>query len=200
MQRSLLISLTLLLLALAANATDDALPAQSVIMPGIDEAAMQEHFKHVDLQPLEGIWYYPDENMTVAIMRDAKANAHEQRYVIMLLASDDLDLLPGTVIGCLEPSAERSKLRLWLYSERSHITLFKPMECVATASKDGSTITFTPPRWRVRTRINLGSFLPSIFHRMSVYPEKSQETLPHGFTKVYPTDGNGNAFSEIRYL
>lgn len=198
MKRSLLI-LLMVLVALTGTARE-TLPAQSVIMPGIDEATMREHFSHTDLQPLEGIYYYPTEQMTIAIERDSHTSGPGQRYVLILLASDDLELLPGTVIGCMEPSADKHKLRLWLYSERSHLTLLQPMECVATVSDDGTSVTFDPPHWEVRTRINLGTFLPSIFKRMSIYPQKSEDKLPQGFMKIYPSDGNGNPFREIRYL
>lgn len=173
-------------------------PPQSVILPGIDEDSMKARFSESDLQPLEGIWYYPSEDMTLAI--EKWEGERNMGYRIILLASSDLELMPGTVMGFMASSAVDNKFKLWLYSERSHVDLKSPLECVATLSAHGTSLTFDPPHWKLKTRINLGQFLPSIFGRISITPEKEEEKLPIGFKKTFPANGNGNSFNEIRYL
>ncbi len=198
MKKTLFCSTLLLLLAIFFSHDCQAIPPQSVVLPGIDEVQMKARFAESDMQPLEGIWYYPNEEMTLAI---EKWNGEQNiGYRIILLASNDLELLPGTVIGFIAGSAVDNKYRLWLYSERSKLTLKTPMECVATLNGDGTSFTFDPPRWKVKTRVNIARFLPSIFGRISVTPEKEEEKLPVGFKKTFPANGNGSVFNEIRYL
>ncbi len=188
--------LCLLLLAFPLQAA--ALPQQSVVLPGIDEQKMRARFAESDMQPLEGIWYYPNEEMTLAI--EKWKGEQNIGYRIILLASNDLELMPGTVIGYVAASAVDSKYQLWLYSERSHVTLSSPLQCVATLNAEGTSFTFDAPHWRVKVRVNFARFLPSIFRGISIIPEKVEEKLPVGFRKVFPANGNGNSFNEIRYL
>lgn len=189
---------TLSALPVTANG-DDTLPAESVIMPGVDEASMRTYFDQAGVQPLEGLWEFPDDNMVVAI-EERRGEAHGHHYTLMLVSSDNLEMLPGTIIGSMTSTADPSKLCLWLYSERSHITLTKPMECVATLSDNGTTLLFDPPHLRLKVRVNFARFLPSIFGKLSIYPDKHEEKAPTGFKKIYPANGNGEQFNEIRYL
>lgn len=181
--------------ALCAEA---ALPEQSVMLPGIDMPTVKERLSMSDLQPIEGVWFYPNEEMTIAIERyDGEDNI---KYMIYLVESPDVELLPGTVIGYIAPSAVESKFKLWLFSERENMSLRNPLECVATLNADHSSITFDPPQWKMKVRVNLSRFLPTLFRGISVVPEKKEEKLPIGFNKVFPTDGNGEKFTTIRYL
>ena len=128
------------------------LPQQSVVVPGFSEQVARERLMESDLQPLEGICYYPNEDMTLAIERWQPEPSHKIGYRLLLVASDDLELLPGTVIGYIEASAVDNKYRLWLYSERNKVTLCGPLECVATLNKEATTLTFDPPHWEVKVR------------------------------------------------
>lgn len=121
-------------------------------------------------------------------------------YRIVLLASADLELIPGTVVGYIARSAVANKFQLWIYTERSKVGLKSPLECVATLSADGTSLTFDPPHYKVKVRLNLARFFSKIFRGVSVTPEKVEEKLPVGFRKVFPANGNGEKFNEIRYL
>ena len=183
-------------MALAVRAAD--VPPQSVVLPGIDTELMKARFAESDMQPMEGIWYYPDEEMTLAIEKwKGELNIG---YRLILLESSDLELLPGTVVGFIEESAVDNKFRLWLYTERSKITLASPAQCVATLNADATSLTFDPPHWKVKVRVNFARIFSTIFRGISVIPEKEEEKLPVGFKKIYPLDGNGNAFKTVRYL
>lgn len=194
------ITAILLLSSIAWAWAKTELPEQSVIVPGFNEQVARERLLESDLQPLEGIWYYPNEDMTIAIERWQPEPSHKIGYRLLLVASDDLELLPGTVIGYIEASAVDSKYHLWLYSERNKVTLCGPMECVATLNKDATSLTFDPPHWEVKVRVNFARFLPSLFKGISVIPDVEKEKLPVGFRKIFPADGNGNKFDKVRYL
>lgn len=176
------------------------LPEQSMILPGYNEQMAQERLLESDMQPIEGIWYYPNEDMTITIESWQPEPSHNIGYRLILVSSDDLELIPGTVIGYIEASAIDNKYHLWLYSERNKVTLHGPLDCVATLNKDATTLTFDPPHWEVKVRINFTRFLPSIFRGLSVSPEIKREKLPIGFKKIFPADGNGNKFNKVRYL
>ncbi len=196
--RSVILSLMLFLLPFMAVADSGIVPKKSVILAGIDLDSMRVRLDESDLQPLEGIWYYPNEEMTLGIER-YKGN-HNIGYRIILLESPDISLVPGTVIGYIARSAVDNKFQLWLYSERSRTTLKKPMECVATLSNKATTLTFDPPHWKLKVRVNVARFLPTLFNGLSVIPERVGEQLPIGFRKIYPEGGNGHQFNRVRYL
>ena len=176
------------------------LPEQSVIIPGYNEQMARERLLESDMQPLEGIWYYPNEEMTITIERWTPEPSHKIGYRLILVASEDLELIPGTVIGYIEASAVDNKYHLWLYSERNKVTLCGPLECVATLNKDATSLTFDPPHWEVKVRVNFARFLPSLFKGVSIIPGIEKEKLPVGFKKIFPADGNGNKFNKVRYL
>ena len=196
--RSVILSLMLVLLPFMAVADSGIVPKKSVILAGIDLDSMRVRLDESDLQPLEGIWYYPNEEMTLGIER-YKGN-HNIGYRIILLESPDISNVPGTVIGYIARSAVDNKFQLWLYSERSRTTLKKPMECVATLSNKATTLTFDPPHWKLKVRVNVARFLPTLFNGLSVIPERVGEQLPIGFRKIYPEGGNGHPFNRVRYL
>ena len=197
MRRVALISLMLAVLPLTVLAAK-GVPAKSVILDGLDLDSMRVRLDETDMQPLEGIWYYPNEEMTLGIER--YRGEHNIGYRIILLESPDINVIPGTVIGYIAASAVDNKYQLWLYSQRDRITLIKPLECVATLNKTATTLTFDPPHWKVKVRVNIARFLPTLFQGVSIIPEMTGEKLPIGFRKIYPEGGEGKPFNHIRYL
>ena len=196
-RQALIVSLLLALLPLVATAAS-GVPAQSVVLHGVDVDSMRVRLDELDMQPLEGIWYYPNEEMTLGIER--YKGQHNIGYRIILLDSPDINVMPGTVIGYIASSALDNKYQLWLYSQRDRVTLIKPLECVATLNATATTLTFDPPHWKVKVRVNVARFLPTLFNGVSIIPERVGERLPVGFRKIYPEGGDGNPFNRIRYL
>ena len=197
MRRVAFIALLLALLPVAAVA-GTGVPKQSVVLHGLAVDSMRTRLDETDLQPLEGIWYYPNEEMTLGIERYKGPN--NIGYRIILLDSPDINVMPGTVIGYIAASAVDSKYQLWLYSQRDKVTLIKPLKCVATLNKQATQLTFDPPHWKVRVRVNIARFLPSLFNGVSIIPDQAGEKLPAGFRKIYPEGGDGAPFNRIRYL
>ena len=179
-------------------AAGNGVPKQSVVLHGLDVDSMRVRLDETDMQPLEGIWYYTNEEMTLGIER--YKGQHNIGYRIILLDSPDIYVMPGTVIGYIAASAVDNKYQLWLYSQRDRVTLIKPLECVATLNKQATTLTFDPPQWKVKVRVNIARFLPSLFNGVSIIPDKVEEKLPVGFRKIYPEGGDGVPFNRIRYL
>ncbi len=196
-RRAALISLIFMLLPLMATA-GNGIPKRSAVIDGLDLDSMRVRLDETDLQPLEGIWYYPNEEMTLGIER--YKGQHNIGYRIILLESPNINDVPGTVIGYIASSAVDNKYQLWLYSQRDRVTLVKPLQCVATLNEKATTLTFDPPRWKFKVRVNIVRFLPSLFSGMSIIPEKTGERLPVGFRKIYPEGGDGSPFNRIRYL
>lgn len=197
MRRKLLLIL-LISVGLTAQWALAGVPQSTVVLPGIDEATMKAKFAETDMQQMEGIWEYPNEEMKLAIER--YKGEKNIAYRIVLLASTDLELIPGTVVGYIARSAVANKFQLWIYTERSKVGLKSPLVCVTTLSADGTSLTFDPPHYKVKVRLNLARFFSKIFRGVSVTPEKVEEKLPVGFRKVFPANGNGEKFNEIRYL
>ena len=181
MRRKLLLIL-LISVGLTAQWALAGVPQSTVVLPGIDEATMKAKFAETDMQQMEGIWEYPNEEMKLAIER--YKGEKNIAYRIVLLASADLELIPGTVVGYIARSAVANKFQLWIYTERSKVGLKSPLECVATLSADGTSLTFDPPHYKVKVRLNLARFFSKIFRGVSVTPEKVEEKLPVGFRKV----------------
>ena len=185
-----------LLTAATCFATD--VPEQSVVLPHIDRESFERRLLATDMQPLEGVWYYPNEEMTLGIER--WQGQHNIEFRLILLESTDLELMPGTVMGFIARSAKPDKLQLWLYSQRRGTLLRDPLECVATLSDDGDVLTFDPPRWTIKLRANFGRFLPSLFRGITITPEYKKESLPVGFRKVFPVDTSRRKAQRVRYL
>ena len=198
MNRLVALILLLAFLLPSTAVAGSGVPKKSVILAGLDVDSMRVRLDETDMQPLEGIWYYPNEEMTLGIERFK--GPRNIGYRIILLDSPDINVMPGTVIGYIAASAVDSKYQLWLYSQRDRVTLIKPLECVATLNSTATTLTFDPPHWKVKVRVNIARFLPSLFQGVSIIPERVGERLPIGFRKIYPEGGEGTPFNRIRYL
>jgi len=188
----------------AQNVDEHSIPQQSLVEYGADYAvdAVKDRMKSMALQPIEGIWYYNEEKTTLAIERSEETfDGNNMSYRIVYMDSDDYDMLPGTIVGYIEKSADNNKYALWLYSERDLGNMFKPVRCVATLSDHHSMLSFVKPAVKLKFRMNVARFLPTLFKGLSVIAERGSETMPLGFRKIYPAmDENGTSRGVIRYL
>ncbi|MBQ9820626.1 MAG: hypothetical protein IJM58_00735 [Muribaculaceae bacterium] len=198
MTRRLACILSFLMLLPLVVVAGNGVPKRSVILAGLDVDSMRVRLDETDMQPLEGIWYYPNEEMTLGIER--YRGEHNIGYRIILLESQDINVMPGTVIGYIARTALDNKYQLWLYSQRDKVTLIKPLECVATLNAAATTLTFDPPHWKVKVRVNIARFLPTLFNGVSIIPERVGESTPIGFRKVYPEGSDKSPFNRVRYL
>lgn len=194
--------------ALAADTDGDvrgyytnSVPENAEILRGYSIDSQKQRMEHLALQPIEGIWDYREEMMTVAIERftSPQFSRHISHRIVML-ESEDLELLPGTVIGYIAESADNRKYELWIYSEQNGTELSSPQHCVATLT--GNTLAFKRMKeLKVKVRVNFARFLPSLFRGITVAPEIKNEPLPVGFKKRYPLPAKDDySDDEVRYL
>lgn len=201
--KTILLACTLCLFAFPAASQQeyygDKPPFRAEVLPGYEEQAVKARLATTPMQPIEGIWYYPDESMTVVVERfESPQFSQKINYRVVLLGAEDMSLLPGTVIGYCYRSAQDDKYRLWIYSESDGNHLENPQKCVATLNADATALTFSRSHWDVRVRVNFARFLPGLFRGVSVIPEKREEPLPEGFRKIFPSYDNTE--NEVRYL
>ncbi|HIT15267.1 MAG TPA: hypothetical protein IAA88_02645 [Candidatus Avimuribaculum pullicola] len=205
--RHILAAMLIAMLAATACAADgeyygDTPPAQAPILPGYSIEHIRQRLAESPLQPIEGIWEYPEEMMTIVVEQFSSPQfSHKLKYRIVLLDSEDMSLLPGTVIGYIAESADDKKFQLWLYSQQDGLKLLGPSQCVATLQDGNTSLIFKRGSLKMRVRFNLTRFLPRLFRFISVSPYIDKEELPIGFSKVYPAyDDNESMHHEIRYL
>ena len=186
--------------ALLGVARNPDFPKEAEIITPYDEEIARAALVNRGAQPLEGIWYYPDELITLCIER-YKLPSSNIEYRIILLDSEDLSLLPGTVVGYAARSAVANEFDMWIYTQHSSFTLINPHRCVGELSADYSTLKLRQTELKVKIRVNFAQFLPTIFRGVSVVPQVNTESVPRGMTKIYPAlDDNGTPWRGIRYL
>lgn len=176
-----------------------SLPFKGEILPGYEEDEVKRRCDASGLQPIEGIWYYPDEMMTVVVERcDDLLNEYGEDFRIVLVSANDMSLLPGTVIGFCSQTADVNKYKMWIYCEQRGSLLENPQMCIAVLNKDNNELLIERSEVKIRVRVNFSRFLPKLLKGISVVPNKKDVEIPEGFRKVYPEAVNPSV--RVRYL
>lgn len=163
----------------------DKYPFRGEVLQGYDEESVRARCDAVDLQPIEGVWYYPDEGMTVVVER-IPSDGYSMQYRLVLVDSDDMMLLPGTVIGYCKATADANKFRLWLYGEQCDSILENPQVCLASLDEHAQLLSVERSEVKMRVRVNFSRFLPKLLKGISVTASSSEVDVPEGFRKIYP--------------
>ena len=183
MKRRSILMILWLTAAFSLTATDIAKTAP--ILPGYHRRAVEQRLQSRLLDDKEGIWYYPEEGLTLAIERDDDNNL--RRYRLVVVESIDKAVDVGAVAGYMMESADPTRLRLWLYSEiNCDDKLSSPVDCVAEISNKANVI-IHKKKLKFRASINLTRFLPSIFGGLRLYPQLEKESIEPGMKKIWPT-------------
>lgn len=169
------------------------LQARSVSPPA-DILEARDFCDNADLRPIEGLWSYPEDDVTVLIFRsDAKGI-----YDIFVVEAADCSLLPGMKLGELHSSADPDKFSMKLFTQVKKDLLSSP--CSATAIYSEAKESLTIKKSSLKFRFNPTRLLPSFWRLVSV-SVKSKEEAPEGMIKIYPSyDGNGSSRRQPRYL
>ncbi len=185
-----------------------ALPgiAQEVRAYDIDRA--MEICSSLPLDNLEGVWLYPEDKVTVLILRKENVTASLPTYEISVVESDDTSLLPGEVIGSIESTAESAKYMITLFTERYGNILQKSNSCTASLSNNTDALILKGnknKKLKLRLNLNVTRLLPNFwrFVRISTNTGSSSTSneAPVGMIKIYPSyDGNGSSRRQPRYL
>ncbi len=181
--------------------------ARNHIAYDIDRA--REICDSLPLEDPEGIWIYPEDNVTVLVMKDRQVSSSSlPSYTISVVETTDCSLKPGDIIGRLHASPSKTKYSLELFTERKNNILSKPKKCLAEISDNGETIILKRDKsgFRIRFSFNPSTLLPRLWKSvLRVNSSKSNSSSsnepPVGMVKIYPSyDGNGSSRRSVRYL
>ncbi|MDE6792328.1 MAG: hypothetical protein K2J48_04525 [Muribaculaceae bacterium] len=198
--RTRISSLAVMVLAVLFNSLP--LFADSLLPPVYDIEAARDLCKESPLDNVEGIWYFPDDNVTVLIRRIPESgNPALPAYQIMAIESTDCRIIPGSVIGTMKSSAESTKYVISFNHENKKGGLGKSKECMATLSKEHDSMILTRDKSKFNLRINLNpnSLLPTLWRSLvrfgiSVGTGNDPKRPAPGMIKLYPSyDGNGSS-------
>lgn len=185
---------------------EDPTPARSDIY---DIEAAKEFCDATPLRAPEGIWIYPDDNVSVLILRRESISASAlPSYDIQVVETSDVRLRPGDIIGKLTETPESNKFEMELFTEYKDKIFRKPKTCMARLTEDKEVLVLSKDKSKFNFRIsfNPSTLLPKLWKILrfngSYGNNSSNAAAPAvGMVKVYPSyDGNGSSKREPRYL
>lgn len=160
----------------------------------VDIPEARELCDNADLRPIEGLWTFPQDDVTVLIYRSASKGG----YNIYVVEAADCLLKPGMKIGEALSTADPNKFTLRMFTRMKKGIPEFPQDVTATLSETKESLTFKKPSFKIR--INPTRLLPYFWRFISV-SVKTGEPAPEGMIKTYPSyDGNGSSRREPRYL
>lgn len=165
------------------------------IVPPQDFLEATEFCDKADLRPIEGLWTYPEDDVTVLIFRSEDKKG---LYDIFVVEAASCSLKAGMKLGELHSSADPDKYTLRLFTSIKNGILTSPWDATATFSESKESITVK--RNSVKFKFNPNRLLP-YFWRLASVSIKSVEPAPEGMIKIYPSyDGNNSTRRGPRYL
>ncbi|MDE5797234.1 MAG: hypothetical protein K2H75_08980, partial [Muribaculaceae bacterium] len=173
--------------------------AASPLPPVCDVIGAREWCDTTALHPIEGVWIYPEDNVTVLVRRLPDNDRPTYRnYDICVVDTPDCSMTPGESIGFLEATADPKSFRLRLFTKRKKGVLSGLMDCAARLTDDENLRVETPG---VRFRLGSLAVLPKFWRMVRISIDNPASRLPVGMVKIYPSyDGNGSSRSIPRYL
>lgn len=174
----------ILAIATSFDALAFSVPKKSEIVVGCHRFAAEKRLQSKLLDDIEGIWHYPDERLTLVVERII--DSPMATYRMAVVDSDNKALDRGLVVGYIQTTAQKNRLRLWLYSLSDDELLSHPVECIADIDKDGY-IRIHKKKLKFRVSVNLSRFLPSVFGGVRIYPYiHDNESVNPGMVKIWP--------------
>lgn len=160
------------------------------------------------LEKVEGIWVYPEDEVTVMILNDGENSPTGlDSYDISVVKTSDSRLHPGELIGKLEATAQEGVFKIELFTERKNDLLLKSKSCLATLNNEGDAFIIKKQKapFKGRLNLNLSRLLPGFWKIVSLGISQNNSGTnvqpPVGMVKIYPSyDGNGSTRRKIRYL
>lgn len=185
-------------LAMAASTTEQA----------FDMDKAREICDQSPLESVEGIWIYPDDNVTVLILHRDDVNENQfPQYDISVVKTTDVRIRPGEVIGSLTATPDKDIYKIELATESKNDYLLKPKSVLATLNKDRDALIIKKQKvpFKGRLNFNFNRLLPGFWKivSMGISQRENNNTAqpPVGMVKIYPSyDGNGSSRRKVRYL
>lgn len=151
---------------------------------------VKERMKTSPLHEIEGIWQLTgDGGSIIAIERIDAGNMIEGAtsiYRMAVIASSDISIQPGTVIGYAATSAKRHEYDSRIYTRRSddHTRLSHPTRNLLKLDDSGSRMTFRPVG--LSLRFNWWRLLLPYLYRSLVSPVQNGGKVEDGCVRIYP--------------
>ena len=177
--------------------------------PAYDIDMAKEICDRLPLENVEGVWLYPDDRVTVLILKKEDGNDLNSfsSYEISVVETSDARLHPGDVIGMLQATAQDKVYKIELRTERKNDLLLKPKSCLATLNNESDSFLIKRQKepFKGRLNLNLSRLLPGFWKMVSLGISQNNGNasvqVPVGMIKVYPSyDGNSSSRRKIRYL
>lgn len=171
----------------------------------VDISQAKEICDSLPLMPVEGIWLFPDDKVSVLLCRENSVPEPMPKFTLIVVESENVDLVPGDTIGSLMSTPKADTFALTLFTKRNKGLFSHPFKCdVKFDSKQGAMILPENKKpFRFRFNINPSSLLPGFLKlvRISVSNTEANNRQTHGMVRIYPSyDGNGSLRSQPRYL
>lgn len=148
-----------------------------------------------DLRPIEGIWNFPEDDVSVLVFRDPVNDSH---YGVWVVESSDCSLNPRDRLGTFHTSPDPYKFKLSLFTAVKKGKLTLPCSASAVLSQSNESITVTKPS--IKVSIYPGRLLTGFWGIVRLY-KKDATNVPEGMIKTYPSyDGNQSSKRTPRYL
>lgn len=164
--------------------------------PPADIIEAREFCSNADLRPIEGLWTYPEDDVTVLVFRN---ELKKGVYDIFVVEAADCSLSPGMRLGELHTTTNPEKFTLRLFTTVKKGVLSAPKDALATFSENKESLT-VKRNSNVRFNINPMRILPS-FWRIASVSIKTKDPAPEGMIKIFPSyDGNESTRRGPRYL
>lgn len=175
-------------------------PEKSPILYGYSESFVKKQLDTGTADHIEGIWEFPEDRVTVAVETAATSSDFLPfSYQIVILESDNLEIVPGTILGYIADSGIDNEFNIWIYSSCNDSGILSaPVKCYAKLTENYRTIKIEKPGIEPVIRINFARFLPGFFKGLYVSFKKKNVNSPAGMRKIYPTDSDHS--NEIIYL
>lgn len=162
-----------------------------------DPQSAREWCDTTALHPVEGVWLWPDDDVTVAVCREPESLP--ARYALHVVATPDCSLAPGEVLGYLEPTTDARRFRLSVYTGRRRKTLDGLAGCAVTMSDDNNALRVESPK--IKIKWNAVSLLPRFWRLVRISVDDPASRLPAGLVRLYPSaDGDGDRRTYPLYL
>ena len=159
------------------------------------------------LDNLEGIWIYPDDRVTVLILKKDQPERISAlpEYSIRVIEGEDSRLVPGMEIGSLASTPNNNTFKIELMTEEKNNILLKPQSCLASLSKEGDNLIIKKDKtpFKLRLNFNFNRLLSGFWKIVSIGLNKNTQNTepPVGMIKIFPSyDGNGSNKRQPRYL
>lgn len=164
--------------------TTDNIAAQKKIC---DKGMAIEWCSRNSLQPVEGIWDFPEDNVTVLITRKHdNPNITSPTYCMIAVETPDCRIKPGEVIGELEELPDAKSYKIKIKSKRNGLSIFAPTSSLAILTNNNRGLIVK--KSKVKVTLNPSVMLSKYLRIVNFKFLNPVSDAPSGLLKIYPND------------